>query len=137
MIVGQRKEAMPRGMFPSKPLDIGYSPVSLSCFQVYCLSISTLTWVPSQTSDHALRPPEWYPPWASLPPISPCCSIAVPAAPPARSTLGQPSLEKLIWHPSDLSIKPIVANRRIERLPEPKWDPVTLSFRALVRVLDL
>lgn len=66
---------------------------------------------------------------------SPACAPAASAAPPVRATPGQPSLEKLIWHPSDVSIKPIVANRRIERLPEPKWDPAALSFEALVRTL--
>ena len=39
---------------------------------------------------------------------------------------------ELIWHASDSSVKPIVANRRIERLPEPKWDAQALPFTPLV-----
>ncbi len=38
------------------------------------------------------------------------------------------TVEALIWHPSDSAVKPIVANRRIERLPEPRYDPKALSF---------
>ena len=58
---------------------------------------------------------------------------AAAAPPPVRAAPGEPTLAMLIWHTSDLSIKPIVANRRIERLPEPKWDPAALAFQALVR----
>eukprot|EP00955_Chlamydomonas_euryale_P023544 248985-Chlamydomonas_euryale.AAC.1 len=36
-----------------------------------------------------------------------------------------------MWHPSDTAVKPIVANRRIERLPEPKFDAKALPFPAL------
>ncbi|KAG2493011.1 hypothetical protein HYH03_008674 [Edaphochlamys debaryana] len=39
------------------------------------------------------------------------------------------SLEDLIWHPSDTAVKPIVANRRIERLPEPRYDAASLPFK--------
>ncbi|GFR42705.1 hypothetical protein Agub_g3628 [Astrephomene gubernaculifera] len=39
------------------------------------------------------------------------------------------SLDELIWHPSDTAVKPIVANRRIERLPEPRYDPGSLPFK--------
>jgi hypothetical protein len=41
------------------------------------------------------------------------------------------SIEALMWHPSDAGVKPIVANRRIERLPEPRWEARTLGFPAL------
>lgn len=41
------------------------------------------------------------------------------------------SVELLIWHASDTAVKPIVANRRIERLPEPKYDAKALTFPAL------
>jgi serine/threonine-protein kinase ULK4 len=37
----------------------------------------------------------------------------------------------LMWHASDLAVKPIVANRRIERLPEPVWDAALLDFAPL------
>ena len=47
---------------------------------------------------------------------------------------GQPTIEQLIWHPSDLSIKPIVGNRRIERLPDPKWDASALPFESKARI---
>lgn len=40
-------------------------------------------------------------------------------------------VQRLIWHPSDAAVKPIVGNRRIERLPDPKWDPKTLPFNPL------
>ncbi|GLI65982.1 hypothetical protein VaNZ11_009669 [Volvox africanus] len=39
------------------------------------------------------------------------------------------SLDDLIWHASDTAVKPIVANRRIERLPEPRYDAASLPFR--------
>mmetsp|Transcript_37117 Transcript_37117/g.82576 ORF Transcript_37117/g.82576 Transcript_37117/m.82576 type:complete len:1288 (+) Transcript_37117:271-4134(+) len=41
------------------------------------------------------------------------------------------TVEKLIWHPSDTAVKPIVANRRIERLPEPRFDAKSLPFPAM------
>jgi len=44
---------------------------------------------------------------------------------------GAPSLESLVWHASDAAVKPIVANRRIERLPEPKFDAKALPFPAM------
>ena len=44
------------------------------------------------------------------------------------SAAGGGGLESLIWHPSDTAVKPIVANRRIERLPEPKFESKTLPF---------
>jgi serine/threonine-protein kinase ULK4 len=34
----------------------------------------------------------------------------------------------IMWHPSDSAVKPIVANRRIERLPEVQWDASSLPF---------
>ncbi|CAD7695464.1 unnamed protein product [Ostreobium quekettii] len=40
----------------------------------------------------------------------------------------RPELEDLIWHPTDAAVKPIVANRRIERLMEPKYDDRLLPF---------
>jgi serine/threonine-protein kinase ULK4 len=40
-------------------------------------------------------------------------------------------IEGLIWHSSDVAVKPIVANRRIERLPEPKYEPKALTFPAM------
>ncbi|KAL3147840.1 hypothetical protein ABBQ32_002563 [Trebouxia sp. C0010 RCD-2024] len=50
---------------------------------------------------------------------------------PSTSGTPRPSIYELIWHASDSSVKPIVANRRIERLPEPKWDAQALPFRPL------
>jgi len=50
-----------------------------------------------------------------------------------KATPGQPTIEQLIWHPSDATIKPIVGNRRIERLPEPKWDAAALPFESKAR----
>lgn len=41
------------------------------------------------------------------------------------------SIDNLIWHASDTAVKPIVANRRIERLPEPRYDPRGLPFTAM------
>lgn len=53
----------------------------------------------------------------------------------ADAAAGSPmSLSKvlaLVWHPSDAAVKPIVANRRIERLPEPQWDAKSLPFEPL------
>ena len=46
-------------------------------------------------------------------------------------TPGTPALETLVWHPSDAAVKPIVANRRIERLPEPRYDPRALPFQPM------
>jgi hypothetical protein len=43
----------------------------------------------------------------------------------------QAELQQLIWHPSDAAVKPIVANRRIERLAEPSWDATALPFAPL------
>ncbi|GLC54130.1 hypothetical protein PLESTB_000827100 [Pleodorina starrii] len=40
-------------------------------------------------------------------------------------------LEDLIWHASDTAVKPIVANRRIERLPEPRYDATGWTFKPL------
>ena len=51
---------------------------------------------------------------------------------PSTSGTPRPTIYELIWHASDSSVKPIVANRRIERLPEPKWDAEALPFRPLV-----
>lgn len=55
-----------------------------------------------------------------------------PAEQPSTSGTPRPSVYELIWHVSDSSVKPIVANRRIERLPEPKWDAQALPFKPLV-----
>eukprot|EP00879_Flechtneria_rotunda_P020298 GHRR01021346.1.p1 GENE.GHRR01021346.1~~GHRR01021346.1.p1 ORF type:complete len:660 (+),score=250.95 GHRR01021346.1:421-2400(+) len=41
------------------------------------------------------------------------------------------AVQRLIWQPSDSAVKPIVANRRIERLPEVLWDPKSLPFEPL------
>ncbi|KAL0019961.1 hypothetical protein WJX79_009290 [Trebouxia sp. C0005] len=54
-----------------------------------------------------------------------------PAEQPSTSGTPRPSVYELIWHVSDSSVKPIVANRRIERLPEPKWDAQALPFKPL------
>lgn len=51
---------------------------------------------------------------------------------PSTSGSPRPSIYDLIWHATDSSVKPIVANRRIERLPEPKWDARALPFKPLV-----
>ena len=56
---------------------------------------------------------------------------------PSTSGTPRPTVYELIWHASDSSVKPIVANRRIERLPEPKWDAQALPFRPLVGALQL
>ena len=55
-----------------------------------------------------------------------------PTEQPSTSGTPRPTVYELIWHASDSSVKPIVANRRIERLPEPKWDAQALPFRPLV-----
>ncbi|CAG9460825.1 unnamed protein product [Pedinophyceae sp. YPF-701] len=44
---------------------------------------------------------------------------------------GGACLEDVIWHASDMVVKPIVGNRRIERVPEPRWDAAALPFRPL------
>jgi hypothetical protein len=49
----------------------------------------------------------------------------------AASAGGPVTVASLIWHPSDLAVKPIVANRRIERLPEPRFDARALPFQPL------
>jgi serine/threonine-protein kinase ULK4 len=36
-----------------------------------------------------------------------------------------------LWHPTDSAVKPIVANRRIERLPEAKYEAKALPFEPL------
>jgi len=41
------------------------------------------------------------------------------------------ALEDVVWHASDMIVKPIVGNRRIERVPEPKWDAGSLPFKPL------
>jgi hypothetical protein len=51
--------------------------------------------------------------------------------PALSSSGGAVTVASLIWHPSDLSVKPIVANRRIERLPEPRFDARALPFQPL------
>ena len=56
---------------------------------------------------------------------------------PSTSGAPQPTIYELIWHASDSSVKPIVANRRIERLPEPKWDAEVLPFSPLVSIHSL
>jgi serine/threonine-protein kinase ULK4 len=48
------------------------------------------------------------------------------------ATTEQPAVEDLIWHPSDSAVKPIVGNRRIERVAEPRWEARSLSFPAMV-----
>lgn len=40
-------------------------------------------------------------------------------------------LTSLIWHASDTAVKPIVGNRRIERLPEPRFEARDLPFQPL------
>lgn len=54
-----------------------------------------------------------------------------PSEQPSTSGTPRPTIYELIWHASDSSVKPIVANRRIERLPEPKWDAEALPFSPL------
>lgn len=49
---------------------------------------------------------------------------------PAGRTGGASDLA-LIWHSSDVVVKPIVANRRIERLPEPRFSASELPFTPL------
>ena len=62
----------------------------------------------------------------------PAAEDAEQAEQPSTSAAARPTVYELIWHASDSSVKPIVANRRIERLPEPKWDAQALPFRPLV-----
>eukprot|EP00899_Mesostigma_viride_P011673 jgi/Mesvir1/20506/Mv12390-RA.3 len=40
-------------------------------------------------------------------------------------------LESLLWHPSDSAVKPIVLNKRIEKVVDPPWDAKALPFRPL------
>ena len=47
------------------------------------------------------------------------------------ATTGGVALEDVVWHASDMIVKPIVGNRRIERVPEPKWDAGSLPFKPL------
>ena len=47
------------------------------------------------------------------------------------ASLAGGGIEGLIWHSSDTAVKPIVANRRIERVPESKYDPKALTFPAM------
>ena len=42
---------------------------------------------------------------------------------------GPPSLEKLMYHASDSGVKPIVSNKRIERVQEPTFDRSALPFQ--------
>jgi len=53
-------------------------------------------------------------------------------------SLRGPSVEELIWHSTDSAVKPIVGNRKIERVPEPRWEARSLPFAAmsLQEVLD-
>ena len=67
----------------------------------------------------------------------PAASDSAQTEQPSTSGATRPTLYELIWHASDSSVKPIVANRRIERLPEPKWDAQALPFRPLVQPYSL
>lgn len=54
--------------------------------------------------------------------------------PPADAKDPAPgSLEALIWHPTDTTMKPIVGNRRIQRPMETAYGPSLLPFKPLVR----
>jgi serine/threonine-protein kinase ULK4 len=44
---------------------------------------------------------------------------------------GAVPLADLVWHPSDTAVKPIVGNRRIERLPDPRYEARDLPFQPL------
>lgn len=44
-----------------------------------------------------------------------------------------PLTEQLLWQPCDAVVRPIVSNRRIERLPELRWEASMLPFAPLVR----
>ncbi len=50
---------------------------------------------------------------------------------------GPPPAEALIWHASDGRISPIVANPRIERIPQAKCDKMLLPVPAWVRHFPL
>lgn len=50
---------------------------------------------------------------------------------PGSKAAGSQGVEGLVWHSSDAAVKPIVANRRIERLPEPRFEPKGLPFTPL------
>ncbi|MEW5310458.1 MAG: hypothetical protein WDW38_002255 [Sanguina aurantia] len=41
------------------------------------------------------------------------------------------AMERLIWTAADTAVKPIVANKRIERTPEPRFDAKSLPFEPL------
>ncbi|KAK9856467.1 hypothetical protein WJX84_005420 [Apatococcus fuscideae] len=91
-------------------------------------------------SDFARQGPSDDPPSAEpiLPASAPrhsTVSMAAAGAPEevvkAPETDDAQHLASLVWHASDLAVKPIVANRRIERLPEPRWDPRAIPFAIL------
>lgn len=42
------------------------------------------------------------------------------------------SWRELMWHPSDLAVKPIIGNRRIEKLPEPRYASCLILVGCLV-----
>eukprot|EP00878_Enallax_costatus_P024327 GHUV01025960.1.p1 GENE.GHUV01025960.1~~GHUV01025960.1.p1 ORF type:complete len:809 (+),score=245.85 GHUV01025960.1:581-3007(+) len=59
-------------------------------------------------------------------------AAAVATGRPVESDkISRSAVLQLIWHPSDSAVKPIVANRRIERLPEVQYDPKALPFEPL------
>jgi hypothetical protein len=58
-------------------------------------------------------------------------SASAASAAPAAPRGGAAPLAELIWHPSDMAVKPIVGNRRIERLPDPRYEARELPFRPL------
>jgi serine/threonine-protein kinase ULK4 len=44
---------------------------------------------------------------------------------------GTPPLAELLWHPTDVAVKPIVLNRRIDKITEPRYDARALPFAPL------
>jgi len=67
---------------------------------------------------------------ATSPTTQPSDADLASPPPPPPSAVPAPLLA-MMWHPSDSAVKPIVANRRIEAVPEPRWDSAALPFRAL------
>eukprot|EP00898_Chlorokybus_atmophyticus_P000048 jgi/Chlat1/1043/Chrsp110S01535 len=59
-------------------------------------------------------------------------SAADMPAPPAFAAAAEKAItvQQLMWHASDMVVKPIVLNRRIEKVAEPTYDARALPFRA-------
>lgn len=83
--------------------------------------------VDTVTADAAANAAAGYPGYPSA-----AAAAAVAAGRPVeRDHISRSAVLQLIWHPSDSAVKPIVANRRIERLPEVQYDGNSLPFEPL------